>query len=72
VKIAGCVRIRARSRADTPKWRSKVTDTSHDSTERLYQAMLATRDTKPWDSLTEVISVDQTWSDRSIVIPVST
>jgi hypothetical protein len=45
--MAGCARTKARSRADTQQLLSKVIETSHDSTERLYQSIMATRDTKP-------------------------
>jgi hypothetical protein len=60
LQMAGCARINARSRADTQKRLSKVTDTSHASTSRLYQSMRATKSTTPWDKRPAVMSVDQT------------
>jgi uncharacterized ParB-like nuclease family protein len=47
LKMAGCARTNARSRADTQQLLSKIIETSHDSTERLYQSIMATRDIKP-------------------------
>jgi hypothetical protein len=43
LKISGGARINARARAETQKLLSKVTDTSHASTSRLYQSMMATK-----------------------------